>query len=268
MKSAVKRIKGLLWALMYVALYYAVSFCVYNIYFLWLVKAAVYSLPDAERTAINNSYFLTAITWIICLWLYVLIGKLRKNPVRKMIKEKTDPPIIYLMAAVLAIGCRLLVVVYYSLAQKADFLNRSIENAMNTSPEITTLGQGLMAVFCIVLIAPFFEELLFRVLVMGELMKIMRPWAAILLQGVAFGVVHGAIYQSLFAFAIGVILGVIYYKTQNIKVVTTSHAMFNFSAFLMQDELTLRGTLVFILTGILLLSLSFFYIVAYTKRKE
>ena len=119
----------------------------------------------------------------------------------------------------------------------------------------------------IILIAPFFEELLFRVLVMGQLMRIMKPWAAIFSQAVIFGAMHGVLFQSIFAFGVGIVLGVVYYKTQNIKVATVCHSVFNFSAALMQENLSMNGISVFVIAGLLLTFLPLCYIVN-TKRED
>jgi len=266
LKKQQKKAKNIIIALVYLALYYAVSFAVGNIYFWWLVKAGRLSSQEAQTTLINNTCVITAVTWGFCYWLYALIGKIDKTPLKNEIGVKKDPPIIYLMVSVLAVACRFMVVAYYYLAQKVSVLAQSIENAAGNDPEITTNWQALLWLCCIALIAPFFEELLFRVLVMGRLLRIMRPWAAILLQAVAFGAMHGVLFQSIFAFAIGIALGIVYYKTKNIKAATLCHSVFNLSAALMQEDITAQGAVVFMIAGLMLLSLSLFYIVNSRKK--
>ncbi len=267
MKKQQKKAKSFIIALIYVALYYAVSFAVGNIYFLWLVNAGGLSSKDAQTTLLNNTCMLTVVTWGLCYWLFFLIGKINKTPIKNEIGVQKAPPIIYLMASVLAVGCRFLVVAYYYLAQKVSVLAESIESAVGNSPEITTNWQALLWICCIALIAPFFEELLFRVLVMGQLLRIMRPWAAIVLQAAAFGAMHGVLFQSVFAFAVGLTLGVVYYKTKNIKVATVCHSVFNLSSALMQENLIAQGALVYVIAGFLLVFLSLFYIVN-SKRED
>ncbi|MBE7033179.1 MAG: CPBP family intramembrane metalloprotease [Ruminococcaceae bacterium] len=267
MKKQQKKAKNFIIALAYVVLYYVVSFAVGNIYFWWLTNAGGLSSYEAQITAINNTCVLTVVTWALCCWLYILIGKMVKEPLKNEIVREKNPPIIFLMASVLAVGCRFLVVAYYYIAQKIPVLAQSIESAAGNNPEITTNWQALMWICCIALIAPFFEELLFRVLVMGRLLRIMRPWAAIVLQASAFGALHGVLFQSIFAFVVGIALGIVYYKTKNIKTVTLCHSIFNLSASLMQENITMQGALVFTVTGLLLSSLSLFYIVN-SKKKD
>lgn len=267
MKKQRKKAKSFIVALVYIAIYYVISFAVGNIYFLWLVKAGGLSSKDAQITLINNTCVLTLVTWGLSYWLFFLIGRINKTPIKNEIGVKQAPPIIYIMASVLAVGCRFLVVAYYYLAQKVTVLSQSIESAVGNTPEITNNAQALLWISCIALVAPFFEELLFRVLVMGQLLRIMRPWAAVVLQAAAFGAMHGVLFQSLFAFAVGIALGIVYYKTKNIKVATVCHSVFNLSSVVMQESLIGQGALVFAVAGLLLVFLSLYYIVN-NKRED
>jgi len=253
---------------MYVALYYVVSSGISNLAYWWLVSAAELSATGARKILVDNSYILTVANWCVCLGLYILIGKIRKTPVKSIVSIKKEPPVVYWMIAALAMGCRLLVAVYYHFSLKTDVLARSIENAAVSNPDINTWLQAVLFVCCATFVAAFFEEILFRVLVMGELLKIMRPWAAIGLQAVVFGLVHGSLFQSIFAFFIGIVLGIIYYRTRNIKNAMTCHAVFNFSAFLMTGDLSVIGIIIFVISGILLVSLSMYYILNSVKENN
>lgn len=265
MNRVIKRVKGIAFTLLYIGIYYAVSFVLYNILFLW-ARLGGTSFSEIEERVLNNSYTVTAAVGVVCLIIYYFIGKLRKQTVESIIKIKNVPTIIYAMAVTLAIGCRFLVSVYYSFAQKITILEKSIEKAAEINPEITTASQLFTALFCVAVFAPFFEEIMFRGLVMTELLKIMRPWAAIGLQAIIFGAIHGVLFQSVFAFVIGIVLGILYYHSQNIFVAMTCHSAFNISAVLMQGELSLIGVLVYTLGGVFLCALSLIYILSNLKR--
>lgn len=259
MSRITKRVKGIAFTLLYIGIYYAVSFVLYNILFLW-ARLGGTSFSEIEERVLNNSYAVTVTVGIVCLVIYYFIGKLRKQPVESVVKRKNVPTIIYAMAVTLAIGCRFLVSVYYSFAQKITVLEKSIEKAAEINPEITTVAQLFTALFCVAVFAPFFEEIMFRGIVMTELLKIMRPWAAIGLQAIIFGAIHGVLFQSVFAFVIGIALGILYYRSQNILVAMTCHSAFNISAVIMQDNLSVSGVLVYSIGGILLCVLSLIYI--------
>ena len=262
-----KRLKGILFALMYVGAYYGVSWLVYNIFYIWKLAEGRLSPSQIEKSLSDGAYALTVIASILCLWLYMLIGRLRGKPLSENIATLSVPPVIYIMATSLAVGCRFLVVVYYSFSQKIDILQKSIEKAASSSPDVSSINQMLIALFSVIVVAPLFEELLFRGLVMGKLMKIMRPWAAITFQAIIFGTAHGVLFQSVFACAIGIVLGIVYYRTQSIKTAAVCHSVFNFSTILMQEDLSVSGAVIFLIAGMLLSSLSLFYIIDNSKKR-
>ena len=267
MNRVIRRVKGIAFTLLYIGIYYVVSFVLYNILFLWARMGGT-SFSEIEKRVLDNSYAVTAAVGIVCLIIYYFIGKLRKQPVSSVVERKNVPTIIYAMAVTLAVGCRFLVSVYYSFAQKITVLEKSIEKAAEINPEITTVTQLFTALFCVAVFAPFFEEIMFRGLVMTELLKIMRPWAAIGLQAIIFGAIHGVLFQSVFAFVIGIVLGILYYRSQNILVAMTCHSAFNISAVLMQGELSLIGVLVYSVSGLSLCALSLIYILSNLAKSE
>ena len=78
-----------------------------------------------------------------------------------------------------------------------------------------------------VLLAPIFEELLFRKMVCDRVVKYGQG-AAILLSGLLFGLFHGNFNQFFYAFFIGSFFAFIYVKTGNIKYTIGLHMMVNF----------------------------------------
>ena len=263
-KSA--RLRSIAFALMYIVLHVAVSYILFNICFIWSKLGSGLSVAQVEKNIMNNSYLLTIVSWIISMIIYTIIGRLRNKPISEEVADEDVPRIYYFMVAALAFGCRFLVAVYYSLAQKINILEQSIENAALSNPDITSKAQLFLAVICAIMVAPYFEEVLFRGLVMKELTRVFRPWLAITLQALAFGVIHGVLFQSIFAFLMGIVLGILYHRTRSIMVSVVCHSTFNITAVFMQGELQLRGMLVFGIGGLLLCALSMFYILVNTKK--
>ncbi len=76
------------------------------------------------------------------------------------------------------------------------------------------LGHNVWGVTAIALIAPLSEELLFRGAIEGHLLKQGRsPLFAIVVSALFFALVHGNPAQIVFAFAFGLLLGWLYYRT-------------------------------------------------------
>ncbi len=82
------------------------------------------------------------------------------------------------------------------------------------------LFEGLFTSFggiaAIVIMAPIEEEILFRGIVLKELLRKHSPKNAILISSVIFGIIHGNLFQLVFATVLGIILGYVYYKTGSI----------------------------------------------------
>ena len=71
-----------------------------------------------------------------------------------------------------------------------------------------------LGILSIAIVAPIFEEILFRGAIQGHLLRSgVRPQYAILLSALVFGIIHGNPAQIPFAFVLGLLLGWLYYIT-------------------------------------------------------
>lgn len=79
------------------------------------------------------------------------------------------------------------------------------------------MSRNVFGIISITIMAPLVEELLFRGAIQGHLLrKGMKPTYAILIASAVFGIVHMNPIQILFAFAIGLIFGWLYYRTGSV----------------------------------------------------
>lgn len=81
-------------------------------------------------------------------------------------------------------------------------------------------------------VAPIFEELLFRKYVLGLLTKSFSPAWSIAISALVFGAYHLTLRQFLFSSLLGLLLGLVYYKTAKLSLSMVLHLSFNASAFL------------------------------------
>ena len=267
MKRLSKLIKVILLSLGYVGIYYGATFLVQLIYLLWQKSLVGTSLSEIEINITNNSYALSVIASVLSFWIYLVIGKVRKCSLEEIIENRKKPPVISAMAVCLAVGMRFLVTAYYSFSQNIEILKKSIDEASAITPELTGMTSLVITLFSVVVIAPLFEELLFRGIIMRDFMKIMRPWAAITLQAVFFGAAHAVLFQSIFAFAVGIILGVVYYKTHSLKTVAICHGAFNISVILAQNELGATESIIMTVIGLVITVFALTYIIANSKEQ-
>ena len=79
------------------------------------------------------------------------------------------------------------------------------------------MSRNVFGILSIAIMAPLVEELLFRGAIQGHLLRSgVKPIYAILISSVIFGAVHGNPVQIPFAFAFGLILGWLYYRTGSV----------------------------------------------------
>lgn len=79
-----------------------------------------------------------------------------------------------------------------------------------------------------VIMAPIFEEIIFRGIIQkGMINKGVKPWKAIVIASVIFGLVHGNPWQFVGAVLLGCVLGLVYYKTKSLLLPMLLHGFNN-----------------------------------------
>lgn len=256
-----KLIKGVTLALLYIMTYtifQAVYMC---------IAALVLHYSGGDIWDVNNhSGIVLIFSAISSLLVYLAIYYLRKTGLNKVICTKHLSLINVIAAFILAIGFRLLTGVYMLWAENTAVFKETIETLENAY-DFTTMKSVdiLLLAACVVFLAPVFEEILLRGMVLKELESCMPVWLAIFLQGVLFGIMHGNIVQFVFTTIIGIVLGIVYHKTKNLSMTIFVHLFFNCSAVL---EVTEKSTLpVTVAVGVLMVVVSM-VMIFYTHRKD
>ena len=108
------------------------------------------------------------------------------------------------------------------------------------------MSRNVFGVLSITIMAPLVEELLFRGAIQGHLMRIgVKPLYAILTSSAIFGVIHMNPAQILFAFAIGLIFGWLYFRTGSLVPGIVGHFINNTlatiqMAMMSQEEINIK----------------------------
>jgi membrane protease YdiL (CAAX protease family) len=80
-----------------------------------------------------------------------------------------------------------------------------------------------------VIMAPILEEIVFRGIIQkGMINNGVKPWVAILIASLVFGLVHGNPWQFVGAVLLGIVLGLVYHKTQSLLLPMLLHGFNNF----------------------------------------
>jgi hypothetical protein len=133
------------------------------------------------------------------------------------------------LAIVIVAGFRLL----YDLTLGAWLLSIFPENEAMLEAFEFLMQSPLAAGFYVLILAPVFEEFLFRgVLLRGILFKGFSPAYAVIFSAALFALVHLNMLQGIHAFLLGVLLGGIYLKTGNFTIVVLGHMVSNLIVWL------------------------------------
>ncbi|MCD7738329.1 MAG: HAD hydrolase-like protein [Lachnospiraceae bacterium] len=79
------------------------------------------------------------------------------------------------------------------------------------------------------------EEFLFRGIILVQMERFMKPNTALLLSALLFGVYHGNLVQGIYAFAVGVVLGMAYRDSGSFVLIAAIHGLVNVIVFLMSN---------------------------------
>lgn len=134
----------------------------------------------------------------------------------------------------------------FSFEATSDYFQ--MENAILSLPfPLLLLTVGFLAPIC--------EELIFRGIVMEPMMK--YPKMAILVSALAFGVAHGNLIQSSYAFVLGLLLGYVRYRYNSLTPSIFLHIGVNASSSLAAHISSFLGNILFI--GLFIVSIHFLF---------
>lgn len=115
---------------------------------------------------------------------------------------------------------------YWAAKFKAAELAREAQEAALIN--INSFSRFILSIFIIALLPAVFEEAFFR----GALQNLFTrwfkgPWIAIFLTGILFSIIHLSYYGFLVRFALGVVLGFIFYYSGSLWLSILFHFLFN-----------------------------------------
>jgi membrane protease YdiL (CAAX protease family) len=116
---------------------------------------------------------------------------------------------------------------YVSLIAKEYLSSRfALPSDLQMTYSLLAAGDVIPEILFAVILAPIFEELIFRKLMIDRL-SIYGDRLAVIVSSIAFGLFHGNITQLFFATMIGFVLGHIYTKTRRVSYTIVIHMLVN-----------------------------------------
>ena len=195
---------------------------------IYCVQFAVEFLVNKVRPEWLEDPTISLITSMMPMYLIgmpALIALVKRLPATKLPKRKMKVGhflIAYMMCYAIIYGSNLLGTVLTTLigALKGSAVSNQIL-------EIATSSNMVVTFIYMVLCAPFFEEYIFRKLIVDRTVRF-GEGVAIVLSGVMFGLFHGNLSQFIYATALGMFLAFLYVKTGKLKITIGIHMIVNF----------------------------------------
>ncbi len=189
-----------------------------------------------ERNGLNNigSYIAVAGEIFVNLAIiYLLVKRIRKKEKFKL-KLKYKPKLKEYLFALLFLGAHLFV-----FGNTLGILMDKIEVSQWVTEAFDEMFiDPIIAFVSICVIAPVFEEVIYRGIILEQLSKKYSPAKAIVTSAVIFGLIHFNLHQSVNAFFIGLIIGFIYIKTNSLLLCIFWHFINNFLVFVSSIYIT------------------------------
>lgn len=170
----------------------------------------------------DMNYYISLILSFIYQYGTILIVILLINRNLKLSRETLSTfkvkKIDYILASMLIVAY--IAITYgwfdYILFSIPSTMSESIGEYLESLPIIVLLVES-----CI--IAPIFEEIFHRGILLGGLMKKYNAKKAVIYSALIFGIAHMNLPQGINAFFLGLILGVVYYYTKSIYICIAMH---------------------------------------------
>lgn len=142
-----------------------------------------------------------------------------------------------------SVGC--IAVLGFGLQAAVSWMLTAISNAMpewfesyNELMEAITGGNTVLMIVFICVIAPVSEEVIFRGVVLRKASKILPLASANIFQAALFGIYHMNIIQGLYAFVLGLFLGLVCIRYRSIYGAILLHMVFNSSNIILNGILS------------------------------
>lgn len=211
---------------------------------------AIHFMPDSTEILIRTVSFLVPLIWAITfyIWYRCIRKKELTSSQRVNLRNLFTFKNIFLIALT-ALGLQLTVTgAMGMILPHFEKLTEQYEDLM----EQMLSGNPIVVFVCIVILAPFSEELIFRGVILRKAKKIMPFFAANMIQALLFAIFHMNLVQGAYAFLVGLVLGFIVYEYNSLKASILFHLCFNALSFVLLETTRTSLLILELLIGILL----------------
>ncbi len=120
---------------------------------------------------------------------------------------------------------------WFSFVLNSGLISADMLSNYETAFALVEGGNIVIEALSIVIVAPVVEELLFRGVIMHHMRNIMPAGAAIVLQGMLFGCLHGDPLWIIYSAVLGCIIGYIRVRCGTLRAAIIFHVAFNAASY-------------------------------------
>lgn len=176
-----------------------------------LFHTIAYIFTNTAKNEINIIYSHFVFVVLIALWCcykFPIVRQFKKQPL-SILKY-------YPIIAVLALTC---FIVLGSIIDIPNYYQQELESVMQ---------ENFLSILTIGVVQPIAEEILFRGVLLKNLLKWKsNPWWTIGVSAITFSIIHLNFTQIISALPLGIIMGWLYFKTQNLWPSIIIHITYN-----------------------------------------
>lgn len=192
-----------------------------------------YFLASVDRVD-KGSVLVLVSSMVLSVLLFMYVLKIRQRSWKKAILMKSLGAREIIASFLLAYGLNILAIEITA----QPFFERFAADYNTTITSIVT-GDVYIIFLIVGILAPIFEELMYRGVILNELTSARPFLLANLIQAAVFGIMHMNVIQGAYAFVIGFILGYAYKITKSIYMPMLTHFLFNASNLLIADYISM-----------------------------
>ncbi len=287
MKPQSFRARTILIPLLFVGMHFVMSFLILMVFFGFAYfneltvrgfsqsQSDIMALLNAAFTSVlqNQTIIVTILAACLIPICLVFLKLNAKRDARILMNEKMRL-VDLLPALAMMLGTLGVVNLWFELMEylrsMVPFVDKLMSDYQGTSDALSPAVGFFWQILGISILVPIAEELIFRGIVQGELRKAMPAWAAIVIQGVVFGLYHMQPIQSTYAILAGLVLGLAYHWSRSILVPIAMHCLFNFFGGALPYMLDERSNSILSMAEIafIMVAVIAFFFLKSNRRKE
>lgn len=221
--------------------YYAVRTVIFN------AAAIFFAIKHGDENAAMNAYYenanmLSFVCGIIIIAAIILFFSCRQKSVSENLYLGKPPVSVVILAFFAGLSLN------FTTNFVMSFLPQKLLESYNDSASNAQQGSLLWYILVAVIMAPILEELIFRAMMVPRLSTSVGNVGAVVISAAVFGIVHGHIVWSSYAFLLGILLGFAFVRTRSLAVSIAMHMGFNLVSLLSYintESLNTLGTFIF-----------------------